>query len=170
MTLLLETRKPEIDAIVQFLTFRLGGENFGIPIERVREILQFVEPTLIPMMPPFLCGVINLRGAVVPVIDLQCRFGRETTNVAHRSCIVIVEIEYDGAAHSLGILVDAVDEVLAVERSRIEPKPTFGTKIRSDFVDGLLNLEKRFVVTLDIQQVLSIDELATLVGTTVERT
>ncbi|HOX51759.1 MAG TPA: chemotaxis protein CheW [Fibrobacteria bacterium] len=170
MTLLLETRKPEIDAIVQFLTFRLGGENFGIPIERVREILQFVEPTLIPMMPPFLRGVINLRGAVVPVIDLQCRFGRETTNVAHRSCIVIVEIEYDGAAHSLGILVDAVDEVLAVERSRIEPKPTFGTKIRSDFVDGLLNLEKRFVVTLDIQQVLSIDELATLVGTTVERT
>lgn len=165
MTLLLNNKNTETGTVVQFLTFRLGGENYGIPIERVREILEFVEPTAIPMMPPFLRGVINLRGAVVPVIDLQSRFGRDATQVAHRSCFVIVEIESEGAAHSLGILVDAVDEVLAVDRARIEPKPSFGTKIRSDFVDGLLNLEKHFVITLDIQQVLSIEELASLVGT-----
>jgi purine-binding chemotaxis protein CheW len=162
MALRLENKASESGGAVQYLTFRLGGENYGIPIERVREILEFVEPTAIPMMPPFLRGVINLRGAVVPVIDLQSRFGHDRTASAPRSCIVIVEVEHEGGSPSLGILVDAVDEVLAVERSRIEAKPSFGTRIRSDFVDGLLNLEKRFVVTLDIQRILSIEELASL--------
>lgn len=169
MALLLETKASESGSVVQYLTFRLGGENYGVPIERVREILEFSEPTVIPMMPAFLRGVINLRGAVVPVIDLQSRFGRDKTVAAPRSCIVIVEIEHDEQSQSLGILVDAVDEVIAVERSRIEPKPSFGTKIRSDFVDGLLNLERHFVVTLDIQQVLSIEELATLAGSVADR-
>ena len=166
MTLVIDSKTKASDAgnAVQYLTFSLGGENYGIPIERVREILEYVDPTVIPMMPSFLRGVINLRGAVVPVVDLQSRFGREATEVAKRSCFVIVEVEHDGEAQSLGILVDAVDEVLAVERSRIEPKPGFGTRIRSDFVDGLLNLDKHFVITLDIRQVLSLEELASLVG------
>ena len=166
MTLVIDskTKTSDVGNVLQFLTFTLGGENYGIPIERVREILEYVEPTVVPMMPSFLRGVINLRGAVVPVIDLQSRFGRESTEVAKRSCFVIVEVEHEGEAQSLGILVDAVDEVLAVERSRIEPKPGFGTRIRSDFVDGILNLEKKFVITLDIRQVLSMEELASLVG------
>ena len=166
MTLVIDSKAKASEAgnAVQYLTFSLGGENYGIPIERVREILEYVEPTVVSMMPSFLRGVINLRGAVVPVIDLQSRFGRESTEVAKRSCFVIVEVEHEGEAQSLGILVDAVDEVLAVERSRIEPKPGFGTRIRSDFVDGILNLEKKFVITLDIRQVLSMEELASLVG------
>lgn len=157
-------RPSEEQSILQYLTFTLGGESFGIPIERVREILEYLDPTPIPMMPSFLRGVINLRGAVVPVLDLQSRFGRGTTEVARRSCFVIVEVEHEGVCHPLGILVDAVNEVLAVDRSRIESKPTFGTRIRSDFVEGVLNLENGFVVTLEMRQVLSIEELATLIG------
>ena len=158
------SRRAEEHSILQFLTFTLGGESFGIPIDRVREILEYLEPTPIPMMPAFLRGVINLRGAVVPVLDLQSRFGRGLTEVARRSCFVIVEVEHEGTSHPLGILVDAVNEVIAVDRSRIEPKPTFGTRIRSDFVEGVLNLESGFVVTLEMKQVLSIEELATLIG------
>jgi len=164
MSLLPAVRPVEESQTTQYLTFTLGGELFGIPIDRVREILEYLEPTTIPMMPAFLRGVINLRGAVVPVIDLQARFGRGATEVAHRSCFVIVEVEYDGGAHPLGILVDAVNEVVAVDRSRLEPKPTFGARIRADFVDGILNLEKSFVITLNMGQILSIEELATLVG------
>jgi len=164
MSLLPAVRPVEESQTMQYLTFALGGDLFGIPIDRVREILEYLEPTTIPMMPAFLRGVINLRGAVVPVIDLQARFGRGVTEVAHRSCFVIVEVEHDGNAHPLGILVDAVNEVIAVDRSRLEPKPTFGARIRSDFVDGILNLEKSFVITLDMKQVLSIEELATLIG------
>jgi purine-binding chemotaxis protein CheW len=152
------------DRTAQYLTFALGGESFGVPIERVREILEYVEPTPIPMMPPFLRGVINLRGAVVPVIDLQSRFGKGTTEAEHRSCIVIVEIEHDGLTQPLGILVDAVSEVVAIDRSRLEARPSFGARIRPDFVEGILRLEKHFVITLDLKQVLSIEELATLIG------
>lgn len=159
----------EAGPVVQFLTFRLGQENFGIPIGMVREILQYLDPTVIPLMPTFVRGVINLRGAVVPVIDLQARFGREPTSVLHRSCFVIVELEDESGGHLLGILVDAVDEVVAVDRSRMEPKPAFGTRIRPDFVEGLIHLDPRLVISLDLQQVLSIEELATLIGKAVER-
>lgn len=164
MSLMPVVQALEANQTMQFLTFALGGESFGVPIERVREILEYVDPTPIPMVPPFLRGVINLRGAVVPVIDLQSRFGRGLTDVAHRSCFVIVEVEYDGVAHPLGVLVDAVNEVIAVDKSRLEARPTFGARIRPDFVDGILNLEKHFVITLDMKQVLSIEELATLIG------
>lgn len=148
----------------QYLTFTLGGDQFGVSIERVREILEYAEPTVIPMMPPFLKGVINLRGAVVPIVDLQSRFGRGSTSVAHRSCFVITEMEYEGEFHPLGILVDAVNEVIVVDRGTLEAKPTFGVRIRSDFVEGILNLEKGFVITLDMRNVLSIDEMAAMIA------
>lgn len=148
----------------QLLTFTLGGEFYGIPIDRVREILEYSEPTTIPMMPAFLRGVINLRGAVVPILDLQSRFGRQPTEVSRRSCFVIVEIEHDGTSHSMGILVDAVIEVLSVDRTRIEPKPTFGARIRPDFLEGILNLDSGFVLALSLNHVLSIEEMATLIG------
>lgn len=164
MSLLPAVRNAEESRGLQYLTFTLGSELFGIPIDRVREILEYVDPTPIPMMPQFLRGVINLRGAVVPVVDLQSRFGRGLTEVARRSCFVIIEVEHEGAPHPLGVLVDAVNEVISVDSSRLEAKPTFGTRIRSDFVDGILNLEKNFVVTLDVKQVLSVEELATLIG------
>ena len=152
------------DRTAQYLTFALGGESFGVPIERVREILEYMEPTPIPMVPSFLSGVINLRGAVVPVIDLQSRFGKGATEAGHRSCIVIVEVEHDGLKLPLGILVDSVREVVGVDRSRLEPRPSFGTRIRPDFVAGILRMENHFVITLDLKQILSIEELATLIG------
>lgn len=164
MSLVPALRTAEEGQTAQYLTFALGEEFYGIPIERVREILEYVDPTPVPMMPPFLRGVINLRGAVVPVIDLQSRFGKGLTDVAHRSCFVVVEVEHEGGAQSLGVLVDAVNEVVTIDKSRLEPRPSFGARIRSDFVEGVLNLEKHFVITLDMRQVLSIEELATLIG------
>lgn len=148
----------------QYLTFTLGSEAFAIPIEHVREIIEFNGLTTIPLMPSFLRGVINLRGAVVPVVDLQSRFERGETSINRRTCVIIVELAQEGDSPSIGIMVDAVSEVLSIERSRIETKPNFGTNIRSDFIDGILNLDNRFVITLDIRQVLSIDEMAALIG------
>ncbi|WP_148714393.1 chemotaxis protein CheW [Chitinolyticbacter meiyuanensis] len=148
----------------QYLTFTLAGELFAMPIERIREIIEFAGLTEIPLMPTFLRGVINVRGAVVPVIDLAVRFGRERTEIARRTCIVIMELEQEGQVLLLGVLVDAVNEVLDVEPGQIEPRPSFGAKIRAEFIEGMINLNDRFVIALDIHQVLSVDELATLIG------
>jgi purine-binding chemotaxis protein CheW len=150
-------------AVRQYLTFSLGGESFALLVEHVREIIEFDGMTGIPMMPVFLRGVINLRGAVVPVVDLWSRFGRGQTAMGKRTCFVIVEVECDDASHPLGIMVDAVNEVVTVDGSQLEGKPAFGAGIRSDFVDGILNLEGLFVVVLNVSQVLSIEEMASLV-------
>ncbi|GAA5173661.1 chemotaxis protein CheW [Niveibacterium umoris] len=148
----------------QFLTFSLGGEMFAIPLEHIREIIEFGGLTEIPMMPDFLRGVINLRGAVVPVIDLAARFGRAPTAIARRTCIVILEVLQEEQLMPLGVIVDAVSEVLAVEHSQIEPRPSFGAKIRAEFIEGMINHHDKFVVALDIQHVLSVDEMASLIG------
>lgn len=148
----------------QFLTLTLGQELFALPIEHIREIIEFGGLTEIPLMPPFLRGVINLRGAVVPVIDLSVRFGRQVTVIAKRTCIVIVEVEQDERMQLLGIIVDAVNEVLAVEGHQLENRPAFGAGIRADFIAGILKQNEQFVIVLDIPQVLSLDELAELVG------
>ncbi len=148
----------------QFLTLTLGSELFALPIEHIREIIEFGGLTEIPLMPAFLRGVINLRGAVVPVIDLSVRFGREPTGIAKRTCIVIVEVEQAEGMQLLGIIVDAVNEVLAVEGHQLENRPAFGARIRADFIAGILKQNEQFVIVLDIPQVLSLDELADLVG------
>ena len=148
----------------QFLTLTLGQELFALPIEHIREIIEFGGLTEIPLMPSFLRGVINLRGAVVPVIDLAVRFGRERMPIAKRTCIVIVEVEQADNMQLLGIIVDAVNEVLAVEGHQLESRPAFGARIRADFIAGILKHNEQFVVVLDIPQVLSLDELAELVG------
>ncbi len=144
---------------LQVLTFVLGGEFFGIPIEQVREIIEFGGLTPVPTMPPYLRGVISLRGAVVPVVDLQVRFGRTETPFARRTCVVIVEARRNGSDNLLGVLVDAVNEVLTVDRARLEPRPSMGGGLRSEFVRGILNLEDRLVVALDIDRVLSDEEM-----------
>lgn len=146
----------------QYLTFTLANETFAVAIGKVKEIVEFHSLTEIPLMPHFLRGVTNLRGAVIPVIDLLSRFGKGTTVAGARTCIVILEVEYDDARHPLGVMVNAVNEVLPVEESRIENRPAFGTHIRPDFVEALLNLGDRFVIALDVQQALSVDEMASL--------
>ncbi|MEC5400241.1 chemotaxis protein CheW [Uliginosibacterium sp. H1] len=148
----------------QYLTFTLGNELFALPIAPIREIIEFPGLTEIPLTPAFLRGVINLRGAVVPVIDLSVRFGRTATEIARRTCIVIVEVNIEDSVHPLGVIVDTVSEVLEVDPNQIEQRPGFGAGLRADFVAGMLNLGGRFVVVLDVSNVLSPDELENLIS------
>jgi purine-binding chemotaxis protein CheW len=152
----------------QYLTFTLGSEVFAMPIECIREIIEFGGLTTVPLMPSFLRGVINLRGAVVPVIDLSVRFSREATGIGRRTCIVILEIEQDGVAQAIGVIVDAVNEVLSINAADIEPRPSFGARIRSDFITGIIRHQERFIISLDVQRVLSVDEMAGLAELTLD--
>jgi len=144
----------------QYLTFLLGEEMFAIGILSIREIIEYGYLTEVPMTPPFIRGVINLRGAVVPVIDLAVRFGRQPRDDSKRTCIVIVEVESASGSQEMGVVVDAVNEVLEIHHSDIEPPPEFGARIRSDFIRGMGNINGRFVVILDPNRVLSVDEIA----------
>jgi len=146
----------------QYLTFSLAGEMFAVGILNVKEIIEYGSLTEIPMMPRFFRGVINLRGAVVPVVDLAARFGGHESTVQKRTCNVIVEIRNGETTHDLGIMVDAVSEVLEIHAKDIEPPPSFGSKIRADFIAGMGKVGGKFVIILDIQRVLSTDDLAVL--------
>jgi purine-binding chemotaxis protein CheW len=145
---------------MQFLTFMLGGEMFAMGILAIKEIIEYSTLTEVPMMPASIRGVINLRGAVVPVVDLSVRFGRPSVAVTKRTCIVIVEVTLNDTRQDVGVVVDAVNEVLEIAEADIEPTPTFGTRIRTDFIQGMGKVNNRFVILLDVNQVLSLDELA----------
>jgi len=132
------------------------------PILNVKEIIEYGNLTEIPMMPPFIRGVINLRGAVVPVIDLAARFGGAESQVGKRSCIVILEVNEADSRHDIGVMVDAVSEVIEIPGSEIEPPPSFGARIRADFIHGMGKVAGRFVIILNIVKVLSVDEIALL--------
>ncbi len=146
----------------QYLTFMLGGEAYAIGILAIKEIIENGQMTRVPMMPEFIRGVINLRGAVVPVIDLGVRFGSGATAMGRRTCIVILEVESEGESHDVGILVDAVNEVMDIAAADVEPAPAFGTHIRTDFIAGMGKVNEKFVVILDPARVLSVDEMAAL--------
>jgi purine-binding chemotaxis protein CheW len=146
----------------QYLTFQLGDEMFAIGILSIREIIEYGFVTDVPMTPAFIRGVINLRGAVVPVLDLAVRFGRQARDSTKRTCIVIVEIETDKGNHEIGVVVDAVNEVLEISHNDIEPPPEFGARIRNDFIKGMGKINGKFVVLLDVNQVLSVEEVAVI--------
>jgi purine-binding chemotaxis protein CheW len=148
----------------QYLTFVLGNETFAIGILAIKEIIEHCSLTPVPMMPDCVRGVINLRGAVVPVLDLQARFGRMPSVMGRRTCIVIVEVaQGEGAERQVvGVVVDAVNEVLDIAAVDIEPAPTFGVRIRTDFIRGMARVSGRFIVLLDVDRVLSIDDVAGL--------
>ncbi|AXS79357.1 chemotaxis protein CheW [Dechloromonas sp. HYN0024] len=152
------------EAPAQYLTFSLSGEMFGLGILNVKEIIEYGNLTEIPMMPNFIRGVINLRGSVVPVIDLAARFGGQPTAVGRRTCIVIVEVPDEDNRHDIGIIVDAVSEVLEIPGSEIEPPPSFGARIRADFIFGMGKVAGKFVILLNIDKVLSVEEIAMLTG------
>lgn len=153
----------------QYLVFSLCGETFAIGIRSIKEIIEYGHLTEVPMMPDLVRGVINLRGAVVPVVDLAVRFGRAPTEVARRTCIVIVEIEAQPEqSQVIGVLVDAVNEVLDIPAQDIEPPPSFGARIRSDFIEGMGKVAGKFVILLNLNHVLSVDELVDIVGTAEE--
>jgi len=147
----------------QYLTFMLGTEMFAIGILGIKEIIEYGNLTVVPMMPAFVRGVINLRGAVVPVVDLSARFGRPNSATTRRSCVVIIEASTaDGQAQDIGLLVDTVSAVMDIPASQIEPPPSFGAKIRADFISGMAKVDGKFVIVLEVGQVLSIDEMSRL--------
>lgn len=151
------------DDASQYLIFTLNGESFALDILQIREIIEFGQHTAVPMMPATVRGVINLRGAVVPVIDLSARFGRGQTPISPRTCIVILEIEGGDGLQVVGVIVDSVTEVLEIRDEAMEPAPTFGARIRSDFMHGMGRMGERFVIVLDAQKVLSLEDMTVLV-------
>lgn len=155
----------EPDKSRQYLIFTLNGEALAIDILCIREIIDYGQPTELPLMPEAIRGVINLRGAVVPVIDLSARFGRGRTAVGRRTCIVILEVAGlpgEDEPHTLGVVVDAVNEVLEIPPADIEPPPDFGARLRTDFIAGMGRVGSRFVILLDLERVLCLDELSLL--------
>lgn len=151
----------------QYLMFVLGRETFALPILRIKEILEYEEPTDVPLMPPFVRGIVNLRGSVVPVIDLAVRFGRDSAPPTKRSCIVIIEAMTQGESQVFGVVVDAVNEVLEIPAADIEEPPAFGAAVRTDFIHGMGKVRERFVIVLNVDAALSIEDMASLVSPTV---
>lgn len=146
----------------QFLTFTLGEELFAMDIRTVREIIQFGPMTSLPLMPSFVRGVINLRGSVVPVVDLQARFGRPPAQIGKKTCIVIFDAVRESERVELGLLVDAVSEVIEIPADHIEPAPSFGASVRREFIAGMGKLDSRFVVILEPDRALDVEEMAQL--------
>lgn len=154
--------EPAPENLHQYLTFFIGGERFALPILDVKEIIEVSALTRVPMTPNFIRGVINLRGNVVPVIDLSARLGRQTSQINKRSCIVLVELEAEEETHALGMLVDEVNEILDILPDHIQPPPDFGTDIRTEFILNMGQVGDEFLILLNINKVLSIKELSEL--------
>ena len=149
-----------ISEIRQYLTFRLGEEIFGLDVGKVREILDMTTITKIPRTPEFLRGVINLRGNVVPVVDMRLKFGLPAVENTVDTCIVVTEVALEGETTVLGALVDSVQEVFELEPGQIEPAPRIGTRLRTEFILGMGKRDGTFIMLLDVDKVFSCDELS----------
>ncbi len=149
-----------IAAMTQYLTFKLENEVFALDISKVREVLDFTTVTKVPKTPEFMRGVINLRGTVVPVVDLNLKFGRNKTEKTVNTCIIITEVTVDNETTVLGALADSVQEVMDLEPSQIEAAPRIGTRLNTEFIRGMGKRDNSFVIILDIDKVFSTDELA----------
>lgn len=146
----------------QYLTFSVADEILGIAINDVKEIIEISHITAVPMTPEYIRGVINLRGNVVPVVDLSARLGHNASEISKRSCIVLVEVHSADSKQNLGMLVDQVQEILEIAPQNIQPAPTFGCDIRVEFIQAMGRVEEEFIILLDITRVLSVAELAEL--------
>lgn len=148
---------------MKHLTFSVSDDVYGVGISSVKEIIEYPSLTSVPMTPDFIRGVINLRGNVVPVIDLAVRLGKDSRKSGKRSCVIIVELEADGEMSDVGFVVDAVNEVVDIDDNDIEAAPSFGAKIRADFISGMGKRNDNFIIILELERVLSIDELSELI-------
>lgn len=149
-----------ITETTQYLTFKLEDEVFALDILQVREVLDFAKVTKVPRTPDFMRGVINLRGNVVPVIDMRLKFGMSITEKTVNTCVIIVEVAVDGEKTVLGALADSVQEVVDLEPDQIEPAPKIGTRLKTEFIKGMGRRNDQFIIILDIDKVFSADELA----------
>ncbi len=152
-----------VDKSSQFLTFTIADEHFGMDLHQTREIIEYAGITQVPLMPKFISGVINLRGEVVPVIDLSIRLGRQPITIHKRTCVIVIELHTNEQPCVLGLLADAVNEVIDISASDIEDAPAFGAKIRAEFIQGIAKKDDEFIVLLDAEKTLSPRELAHLV-------
>jgi purine-binding chemotaxis protein CheW len=156
-----------VDAITdtrQYLTFKLDSEIFALDVATVREVLDFTTVTKIPRTPEFMRGVINLRGSVVPVVDLRLAFGMTATEKTVNTCIIVMEVRLDHETTVIGALADSVEEVIDLEPEHIEPAPSIGTSIRTDFIRGMGCRDSHFLMILDIDRVFGADQLQGLRG------
>jgi len=154
----------DITEIRQYLTFKLGEEVFGLDVGKVREILDFTTITKVPRTPEFMRGVINLRGSVVPVVDMRVKFGMSATEKTVNTCIIVAEVELEGDTIVLGALVDSVQEVFELEPGQIEPAPRIGTKLKTEFIKGMGKRDERFIILLDVDKAFSAEELSLVQG------
>lgn len=153
-----------INVAAQYLTFKLKEEVFAIEISKVREVLEYTTLTKVPRTPDFMSGVINLRGNVVPVIDLNLKLGMPQTERTIDTCIIIVEIAVSGETVFLGALVDSVQEVIEIEPENIEPAPKIGTNLNIEFLQGIGKKDDRFMMIFDIDKVFSTEDIAAVSG------
>ncbi len=144
----------------QYLSFKLEDEVFAFDISKVREVLDFTAITKVPKMPEFMRGVINLRGSVVPVVDLRLKFGMPRTEKTVNTCIIITEVTVDNVTTVLGALADSVQEVMDLERTQIESAPQIGTRLNTEFISGMGKRGNSFIIILDIDRVFSADDIA----------
>ena len=154
----------QITETTQYLTFKLAEEVFALDVAKVREILEFSSVTTVPQAPDFMRGVINLRGSVVPVIDLRLKFGMSATEQSVDTCIIVAEVEMAGETIQLGAMADSVQEVSELEPGQIEAAPHIGTRLNTGFLKGMGKQDNNFVMILDIDRVFSTNELETIHG------
>jgi purine-binding chemotaxis protein CheW len=151
-----------ISESTQYLTFKLQEEVYAVDVANIREILDFTTVTKVPKTPDFMRGVINLRGSVVPVIDMKLKFGMPETEKTVNTCIIVMEMSLDGETVVLGSLADAVQEVLELEPDQIEPAPKIGTRLNTEFIKGMGKHNDQFIMILEIGKVFSFDEIHAL--------
>ena len=163
LTTQITSDRPATDEeATQYLTFFVAEERYAIAILDVKEIIEVSQMTRVPMTPDYIRGVINLRGSVVPVVDLRARLGKGRSELTKRSCIVLVEVDTSNGRQPLGMLVDEVNEILEIPASHMQPPPDFGTDIRTDFIQSMGRVDDLFMILLDINHVLSLKELSQL--------
>ena len=160
--------QPSVTALLEkdgkYLTFALANEEYGLEILKVREIIGYMDITAVPQTPEYVKGVINLRGQVIPVIDLRAKFGMEATDVTEQTCIIVVEIDQDGRGFNTGIVVDYVQEVLDIDGENIEKAPQFGSSVDTEFILGMGKVGNSVKILLDIDKVLGGEQFGDFAG------
>lgn len=149
--------------IKSYLTFKLGNEEFAAHVSKVLNILEMTSITKVPKAPDYLKGVINLRGAVLPVIDTRIKFGMPETEYTNNTCIIVLDIDVDGESVHVGAIVDSVQAVLEIDNNQIMPLPTLGSRYKSEFIIGMAKVDERFIIILNMDAIFSVDEITSIV-------
>lgn len=154
-----DERNTDGSTVQQYLSFSLGAETFAVPVNRAREIMDFKTVTKVPQVPDYMLGVINLRGSVLPVIDLRRRLNMPAAEQSNDSCIIVVEVATDDSVLVLGAVADGVREVFDLTDDQIEPPPRIGTQLRTDFIQGMAQRDGQLIICLNIENVMGVEQL-----------